>query len=123
MKAWRLRNRSPLSTYVYGKTVLVGDAAHPMLPFNAQGGNQALEDAGALFALLSNLPNKEALSERSKMFDLVRRKRAGRQQIISSVPREQVKDLGKKLNGYEDEGVVVGLGSESLKDRSSRELS
>ena len=123
MKTWRLRNRSPLSTYVYGKTVLVGDAAHPMLPFNAQGGNQALEDAGALFVLLSNLPNKEALSERSKMFNLVRRKRAGRQQIISSVPREQVKDLGEKLKGYEDESVALDLRSERLKDRLMRELS
>lgn len=60
IKSWRLRNRTPLSTYVYGKTLLIGDAAHPMLPFNAQGGNQTLQDCGALFALFSSLPEKKS---------------------------------------------------------------
>ncbi|KAK0101954.1 hypothetical protein ONS95_001237 [Cadophora gregata] len=39
IKTWRLRNRTPLSSYIFGKTILIGDAAHPMLPFNAQAGN------------------------------------------------------------------------------------
>jgi salicylate hydroxylase len=75
-----------------------------MLPFNAQGGNQALEDCGALFALFSNLPTKTHLRERLKLFDQVRRKRANRQQIISSIPAEETKNLGEKLKEYESEG-------------------
>ncbi|KAH8659255.1 hypothetical protein BGZ60DRAFT_414897 [Tricladium varicosporioides] len=108
IKSWRLRNRAPLNTYAYGKTILIGDAAHPMLPFNAQGGTQALEDAGALFSLFSNLPGKEALEDRMKAFDKVRVKRAGRQQIVSSVPGEEVKDLGERLKHWEEEDTVSG---------------
>ncbi|KAH7312885.1 FAD binding domain-containing protein [Rhexocercosporidium sp. MPI-PUGE-AT-0058] len=65
IKKWRLRNRTPLKSYIYGKTILIGDAAHPMLPFNAQAGNQALEDCGALLTLFSNLPDKDAISGRN----------------------------------------------------------
>jgi len=46
-----------------------------MLPFPGQGGNQALEDAGAILALCSNIPDKGVVGERLKMFDHVRRKR------------------------------------------------
>lgn len=122
IKTWRLRNRTPLAAYIYGKTILVGDAAHPMLPFNAQGGNQALEDAGALLALFLDLPREDIVAERMKLFDEVRRKRANRQQIISSVPAEAVKNLGSRLGGYEDEGAPQDVASESLRERMLREL-
>lgn len=80
-----------------------------MLPFNAQGGTQALEDAGALFSLFAALPGKEAIEDRMRIFDTVRVKRAGRQQIISSVPGEEVKYLGEKLKDWEEEeGPDVG---------------
>lgn len=39
-------------TYVYAKTLLIGDAAHPGSTF-ASGGTQAIEDAGAIFGLFS----------------------------------------------------------------------
>jgi salicylate hydroxylase len=47
---WALHDREPLSTWVRGRICLLGDAAHPMLPFMAQGVNQAIEDAAALAA-------------------------------------------------------------------------
>ncbi|CZR62332.1 related to salicylate 1-monooxygenase [Phialocephala subalpina] len=122
IKAWRLRNRTPLKSYIYGKTILIGDAAHPMLPFNAQGGNQALEDTGALLALFSDLPSKNVIDERMKLFDRVRRKRASRQQIISSVPAEDVKSLGDKLKEYDKEGIPRDGEVESMRERLLREL-
>ena len=79
-----------------------------MLPFNAQGGTQALEDAGALFSLFADLPGKEAINERMGIFDKLRVKRAGRQQIISSVPGEEVKDLGERLKDWEEEETASG---------------
>lgn len=42
---WALHTLAPLSHYARGRAVLIGDAAHPMLPYLAQGGGCALEDA------------------------------------------------------------------------------
>ena len=40
--------REPLPTWHKGNMVLLGDAAHPMMPFMAQGAGQAIEDAVVL---------------------------------------------------------------------------
>lgn len=45
---WALRDRSPCPRWVSGRVALLGDAAHPMLPFLGQGGNQAIEDGTVL---------------------------------------------------------------------------
>lgn len=45
---WPLFARPPLSRWSRGAVTLLGDAAHPMLPFLAQGAAQAIEDADAL---------------------------------------------------------------------------
>jgi salicylate hydroxylase len=42
---WALIGRAPLTAWTRGRVTMVGDACHPMLPFLAQGANQALEDA------------------------------------------------------------------------------
>ena len=47
-RAWPLYARPPLAAYAAGRVALAGDAAHPMVPFLAQGAAQAIEDAGAL---------------------------------------------------------------------------
>lgn len=47
---WSVLDRTPISRYTYDRVVLLGDAAHPMLPFFAQGAGQAIEDAAALAA-------------------------------------------------------------------------
>ncbi len=47
-RRWRLYDREPLAGWSRGRIVLLGDAAHPMLQYLAQGACQALEDAVCL---------------------------------------------------------------------------
>ena len=42
---WALLGREPLDRFAEGRVCVMGDAAHPTLPFLAQGANMALEDA------------------------------------------------------------------------------
>ena len=48
---WGLFDHDPLSRWVQGRVALLGDAAHPMLPFMAQGAVMAIEDAAVLARL------------------------------------------------------------------------
>jgi salicylate hydroxylase len=41
---WALHDRDPLPFWSKGRVTLLGDAAHPMLPFMAQGAAQSIED-------------------------------------------------------------------------------
>lgn len=49
---WALFDRQPLNSWSDGRAALLGDACHPMLPFQAQGASCALEDAWELSACL-----------------------------------------------------------------------
>ena len=41
---WALHDRDPLPFWSRGRVTLLGDAAHPMVPFMAQGAAQSIED-------------------------------------------------------------------------------
>jgi len=56
----RLFDRPPADRWSRGATTLLGDAAHPMLPFLGQGACSALEDAVALAAALDGAQDVEA---------------------------------------------------------------
>jgi len=45
---WALYDRAPLPRWTVGRVTLMGDAAHPMLPYMAQGAVQSIEDAAVL---------------------------------------------------------------------------
>jgi salicylate hydroxylase len=45
---WRMFDRDPVSTWVYGRIALLGDAAHPPLQYIAQGAIMAIEDGWVL---------------------------------------------------------------------------
>jgi salicylate hydroxylase len=56
---WGLYDRKPLAAWTKGRLVLLGDAAHAMLPHLGQGANQAIEDGVALAVLLEGRDSTE----------------------------------------------------------------
>jgi salicylate hydroxylase len=66
---------------VNGRVALLGDAAHPMLPFYAQGAGQAIEDAAVLAGCLSAAdPDVQAALDQ---YERIRVPRASRVQEAS----------------------------------------
>lgn len=45
---WAMNNRFPVDNWSLGRVTLIGDAAHPTLPYMAQGAAMAVEDAAVL---------------------------------------------------------------------------
>jgi 2-polyprenyl-6-methoxyphenol hydroxylase-like FAD-dependent oxidoreductase len=58
---WALLGREPLDRFVRGRACVIGDAAHPTLPFLAQGANMAIEDGMVLARCLERFAPEEAL--------------------------------------------------------------
>jgi salicylate hydroxylase len=68
-RTWPLFDRPPVERWSAGRVTLAGDAAHPMLPFLAQGAAQAIEDAAALenaLASSSDIPAAFAAYEQAR---------------------------------------------------------
>lgn len=61
---WALFDRDPLDQWVDGRAVLIGDAAHPMLPFMAQGAVQAIEDGYVLARSLAEHGDRDIALQR-----------------------------------------------------------
>lgn len=59
---WGLHRHEVAQNWHDGRRVLIGDAAHPTLPFLAQGANMALEDAWVLAQCLDTHGQAEALA-------------------------------------------------------------
>lgn len=99
---WPFSVHDPLSKWSQGKILLIGDAAHPVLPFGGQGSNQAIEDAGALGSLLHNIETDEDLRKKLEFFDKVRRKRASRAQVLGKVRIGKEHEVREELSQYAD---------------------
>lgn len=80
-RKWALHGLLPLPAWSSGRVALMGDAAHPMLPYLAQGGVLALEDAATLADCLAARPGEEPGAFRD--FESRRRARAGQVQATS----------------------------------------
>lgn len=81
-KRWALVDRSPLPRWADGRIALLGDAAHAMLPFFAQGAAQAVEDAQALGQVLAGV-DTASLPQALADYDALRRPRASQVQLMS----------------------------------------
>jgi 3-hydroxybenzoate 6-monooxygenase len=55
-RCWRMFDRDPIMTWVFGRIALLGDAAHPPLQYIAQGAIMAIEDGYVLAEHLAATP-------------------------------------------------------------------
>jgi len=82
-KRWATADREPIGQWTFGRTTLLGDAAHPTLQYLAQGACMALEDAVTLGEAL------RATGQRiDKAFDLYQKSRVARTARIVLSARE-----------------------------------
>lgn len=77
---WGLFDHAPLAGWTQGRLTLLGDAAHPMLPFMAQGAAMAIEDAWVLSQQLLTMPD---LDMALAAYETYRKPRASKIQSIS----------------------------------------
>jgi len=73
---WALCGQNPNQPWTRGKVALIGDAAHAMLPFMAQGAAMALEDAAILARALDELDGP--MEGRLKAYERARKARVGK---------------------------------------------
>ena len=80
---WAILEREPLARWSDGRIVLLGDAAHPMTPYMAQGGATAIEDAAVLARCLAESEGED-IPGAFQRFEAHRKPRTSRIQAISS---------------------------------------
>lgn len=80
-KRWVLCDRDPVTNWLDGRVALLGDAAHPMLQYFAQGACMAMEDAVALSHHIAESP--DAPEAALAAYQDLRRLRTARVQLQS----------------------------------------
>ncbi|AEG92885.1 salicylate hydroxylase (Salicylate 1-monooxygenase)-like protein [Ramlibacter tataouinensis TTB310] len=80
-KMWVLCDREPVRNWSQGRVTLLGDAAHPMLQYLAQGAGQAIEDAVVLGRALKAASNDPARA--FQLYQDERYLRTGRVQLTA----------------------------------------
>jgi salicylate hydroxylase len=110
-----LFDREPLDRWSSGRLVLLGDAAHPMLPVLGQGANNAIEDAMALATVLKGSDSSSATA-RLSLYQHLRIDRTARFQGGSRVHSER-----KDMNNPFWRHVPLVLGRPGIYDYDVRE--
>lgn len=88
---WALYDRDPLPSWGQGRITLLGDAAHPMLPFLAQGAVMAIEDA---CVLANELAADEDTTAALRRYEGARSKRTSRLQLAARAQGESMHRSG-----------------------------
>jgi salicylate hydroxylase len=105
-RMWVLCDREPVKNWSKGRVTLLGDAAHPMLQYLAQGACMATEDAIVLADKVAASPDDPAAAFQA--YQQERYLRTGRTQIMARVYGEV----------YHARGVVAELREMALSPRT-----
>lgn len=104
LKVWQLLDMEKLPTWVNNKLALLGDAAHPFLPHQGQGGGVAMEDAAALSVVLPLGTDPSEVAERLKVYETCRYERAHKIQEYTRVAGRCLEEEGKVDSKFFDHG-------------------
>ena len=107
-KLWVLCYREPVETWTDGRVALLGDAAHPMLQYYAQGAAMAMEDAVCLAEMVA--AEDGDFVRAFAIYNRVRQPRTGRVQIGSRL-------IGEYL--YHPDGAKAEVRDAALRANSA----
>jgi 3-hydroxybenzoate 6-monooxygenase len=109
-KYWVLCDRDPVENWIDGRVALLGDAAHPMLQYMAQGACMALEDAVCLSHMV------EAYSD-----DLPRALEAYRARRVLRTTRVQLQSRAMGEHVYHPDGAHAQLRNAIMRAKTQQE--
>ncbi|MBO9452269.1 3-hydroxybenzoate 6-monooxygenase [Tropicibacter sp. R16_0] len=108
-KLWVLCDRDPVMDWVEGRVALLGDAAHPMLQYFAQGACMAMEDAVCLSDMVAN---HDDLEQALCAYQQKRRLRTARVQL-------QSREIGEHI--YHPSGAHAELRNAIMRAKTPHE--
>ncbi|EMT68814.1 3-hydroxybenzoate 6-hydroxylase 1 [Fusarium odoratissimum] len=100
LKLWSLATRDPPTKFWKGRTVLLGDAAHPMLPHQGQGGAQSFEDAAALGVLFPADTTVDDVPKRLELYNKLRYPRSVTVMFMSKINDERRGEMMEDLRKF-----------------------
>jgi salicylate hydroxylase len=107
---WAMYNRPPVTGWSTERATLLGDAAHPTLPFMAQGAAMAIEDAAIIARVLEQESSTAAALD---LYQRSRYERTARVQIGSN-------EMGKLFHLRTEEDLRRGFAGRDLaKERNA----
>ena len=109
-KLWVLCDRDPIENWVDGRVALLGDAAHPMMQYFAQGACMALEDAVCLADKVANFAEIETALEQY------------RQQRVLRTARVQLQSRAIGDHIYHPAGAHAQLRDTILRSKSPEQM-
>jgi len=109
-RLWVLCDREPVEKWVDGRVALLGDAAHPMLQYMAQGACMAMEDAVCLSHMVEAFPG-----------DFERAFEAYRARRIHRTTRMQVQSRVMGEHVYHPAGAHAELRNAMLRAKTQEE--
>jgi salicylate hydroxylase len=100
VKIYHMMKRAPISTYTRGRAIVIGDAAHAMLPTNGAGAVVTIESAAMLEPLLTGVRagDFDEMKKRLQIWDKLRNGRCNFAMLMSNAGH-----AGLNVPGVEEE--------------------
>ncbi|KAF2798719.1 FAD binding domain protein [Melanomma pulvis-pyrius CBS 109.77] len=78
LMCWEMLDMPVMSRWTLGHVAVLGDAAHPFMPYMGQGGSMAIEDAASLSVVLHKGTKPSHVQDRLRIYEKCRKERADR---------------------------------------------